>query len=138
LLFQRESSRILNNKNVFNDALFAAYVCYGDFITRQVWNFLQLATKREEDRNNDTQQHTTQHTTTTTTTRDRQSQRERMASGGNLKNFFEQQIEANKPPPKPKKERVWTPNNEGAHSKPGFGKQSKVKTVVRIPNSHIQ
>jgi hypothetical protein len=57
------------------------------------------------------------------------------SSSSDLKNFFNAQIEANKPPPKPKKERVWTPNNsgtEGAHTKQGYGKQSKVKSVVCI------
>lgn len=53
------------------------------------------------------------------------------------KKFFEQQIEANKPPPKPKKEKFWTPNanqNLGAHSTEGFTKQTKLKTVLPKPS----
>ncbi|KAL6059696.1 hypothetical protein QOT17_014005 [Balamuthia mandrillaris] len=53
------------------------------------------------------------------------------------KNFFEQQIEKNKPPPEPKKERVWTPKahgGTGAHTKETFGGQTVVKKNYGKPS----
>ncbi|PRP85953.1 hypothetical protein PROFUN_06075 [Planoprotostelium fungivorum] len=56
------------------------------------------------------------------------------------KKFFEQQIEANKPAPQPKTEKVWKPtanNTTGAHDSTGFKNQTVNKKVMPKPSGEF-
>jgi hypothetical protein len=65
-------------------------------------------------------------------TNQKKGQKSKLGDSLDRKKFFEQKA-ADAKPKKVEKERVWSPNNEGGHTKSGFSKQTKAKLNLGAP-----